>query len=389
MAKDRLTINAKTLMWARERSGYDLETAAKRLGINTERLRKIESGSLSPTAVQTREAARVYQVSPAAFFLSKTPEIGFVAPVDFRSISADQGQKTFPPVMRQEIERVRAQQRLLTELDRYNGSESPNPRLPSIAKLASEEAGSVIRAWLEPVRSDWEAGGNDGSVVNLQDYIAAVERNGVFVAQLSKTPLADMRGACLRHPNYPMIVLNGKDLPAPRLFTLMHELAHLLSNEESVCNDPFAVAGTEAYCNAVAAAILMPRLVMLDHPRMIAIESGHRWTIDELGAIARDFAVSKEAVFRRLVTLGKASPAEYQRFRKDLQQEYSGFSGESTGGPARDVMLLRNLGSRYVTRVVDARRRGLLTDSEVGDFIFAKVHWAEAMADRLGIPYDG
>lgn len=60
----------------------------------------------------------------------------------------------------------------------------------------------------------------------------------------------------------------------------------------------------------------------------------------------------------------------------------------AAGGPSRDVLLLRNLGTAYVRRVIVARNQGLITDAAVAALTFAKVRWAEEMAARLGLPYE-
>lgn len=388
MARNKLSINARTLSWARERSGYDIEKAAYRLDMKAEQLRRLESGEIKPTPAQTRAAGKLYRVSPAVFFLIETPSERFTPPADFRTIPPGNDDASFSLELRREVDRVRAQQRILEEIDRYEGTIAAPVKLPSITGLTTERAGLAVRSWLEPIIPDPLAS-EEAHRVTLEDYIGAIERRGIFVTQVSGISVSEMRGFCLPHAYYPMIVLNGKDYPAPRAFTLLHELIHVILGNECICNDPFAAHGQEAYCNSIAAAALMPRELVIGHPVVAAAGSGHEWTLAELRLIAPDFAVSREAVLRRLVTLNRATKDQYQRLRHELQKEYAGYpTRESGGGPDRDGILLRNLGGRYVMRILQARNTGLITDAEVGDFIFAKVRWAEGMADRLGIPYD-
>lgn len=388
MARSKLSINARILTWARERSGYDIEKAADRLEIKPEQLRRLESGELKPTPAQTRKAGKLYRISPAVFFLSETPTERFAPPADFRTLPSGQEGGSFSLELRREIDRVRSQQRILEEIDRFEGTDPLPVDLPSIAGLSTEQAGHTVRSWLEPILPASIAN-EVARPVALEDYIEAIERRGVFVTQVSGIPISEMRGFCLPHPYYPMIVLNGKDYPAPRAFTLFHELIHLLLGNECICNDPFASGGQEAYCNSIAAAALMPREKINSHPVVTAAVPGHVWSLAELRLIAIDFAVSREAILRRLVTLNRATQAQYQHLRHEFQEEYAGYAtGAAGGGPDHDAMILRNLGGRYVARVLRARNSGLITDAEVGDYIFAKIRWAEGLADRLGIPYD-
>lgn len=379
MAQGRLTINPDVLAWARQQSGLDVEAAAKCIDVTPERLAAFESGAQSLTAGQMRKAGTAYRVSPAVFFLGSVPTDRFVAPGDFRRVDGERVRGEFSPELRKEVDRVRAQQRVLSELS--VGDESS--ALPSIANLSPEDAASALRHWLGPVVP---VGSDEKPTLNR--YIQAIERRGVFVSHVSGISVAEMRGFCLQHPRFPMIVLNGGDRPTPRVFTLIHELAHLCLGEECICNDPFASRGREAWCNAVAASVLMPEELVRTHPRVHAVGRNHRWSDAELRSVARDFGVSREALLRRLLTLSLVTREYYQSMRKLLLAEYAGYESGGKGGPERPVVLLRNLGVGYVTRVIESLNRGAITESDASGFIFAKVRWAEAMAGLLGLPYD-
>lgn len=58
----------------------------------------------------------------------------------------------------------------------------------------------------------------------------------------------------------PVVAVNGQDAYVGRNFTLVHELVHLALHPGGICNPvgDVGVGGAEAFCNAVAAAILVP-----------------------------------------------------------------------------------------------------------------------------------
>ena len=96
-----------------------------------------------------------------------------------------------------------------------------------------------------------------------------------------------------------VVVVNIKDAPRGRIFTLLHELAHIMLKEGGICD--FHDADTEAYCNRVAEAALFPREALLQS----ATVRKHRkddpvWSDAELGELSRQFGGSREAA---LVTL--------------------------------------------------------------------------------------
>ncbi len=383
MARETLDIQSSILIWARERRGYDIETAAAKLGLSTARLVDLESGRDMPTAPKLRDLADEYRVSPAVFFLEEVPEQGFIAPNDFRRLS-DGEERTFSPSLREAIDRVRAQMHYLHELADMGVIDARSIDFELKVSEPVEKAAKRIRGWLAgdthtvPARRDAKK--------LLGEWITLIESKGILISQVSGIPINEMRGFCLPNPSFPMIVLNGGDSDAPRLFTLAHELAHLLLGEDSICNDPVSPNSHEVFCNAVAAAVLIPRFELLGLPQVTVATADHPWTLDELAELASRFGVSREAILRRLATLGKASDRHYNAIRLELGKHYANRPKREQGGSGpRDAVIIRNLGATYVRSVLEARNRGLLSDSSVADFFFERIRWIDPMADRLGL----
>lgn len=385
MRLQRLEINPEILEWARERSGYDIESAAAKLDIPVSTLQAIESGASYPTAAQLRRAFATYRLSPAVAFLDAVPASGFDAPRDFRSLP-ESSAKTFPPELRAEVDRVRGQVRFMHELEELGVARSlfRNPELQT-EWLGVESFASEIRHWLGMPTADLTAATGD-SRLTLAAWVAAIERKGILVSQVSGIPLETMRGFCIADSRFPMIVLNGADSYAPRLFTLLHELVHLLQGDEAVCGSPVSDDRVEQVCNSVAAATLIPREALLQFDVVGRAGPKTRWTLDDLSPLAAQFGVSREAVLRRLLTLNKTSDDCYRRLRSQLIALYASSSKKKrSGGPDREVLLLRNLGRTYVSTVLEARERGLLSDSMTADYLFAKVRWADPLAALLSV----
>src|SRR6202034_2315699 len=98
----------------------------------------------------------------------------------------------------------------------------------------------------------------------------AIEAAGVLVFALSgahhQVGLEEMRGFAIAEQPLPVIVVNGKDRSPGRVFTLLHELAHVTLGQSAIENDidpgdalPALDGAVERFCTRVAAAILMPR----------------------------------------------------------------------------------------------------------------------------------
>lgn len=384
VAKQRnaLRIQPASLSWARERSGFDLPTAAHKLNIASDKLAGMEAGEIPLTPSQIRNVSALYGVSAAVLFYSKAPTETFDAPKDFRSLPGGVA-RALSPKLRKEIDRVRAQIAHLRELAETGTIVSSPPSLSISRDESVELTGELIRQWCE--------NGSPASSATRRDprgyltwWINAVEARGVLVTQVSGIPLIEMRGMCIADKDFPTIVLNGADTLRGRTFTLVHELVHVLLGIDGISNGTPSRNDLEVFCNAVAAAGLVPREQLLEDDRVSSADSATSWSLDELGDLAEGLGVSREAMLRRLSTLGKVSRECFEKQQAALQVQY-GKKGkqEQGGGPAYDVMLLRNLGRPYVEAVLRARERGVISELTTADYLFAKTQWADKLEERL------
>ena len=99
-------ITASVIKWAREKSHYSLEVAAKKIGVNPKTLREWESGRSPPSMTQARKMSLTYRRPLAAFYLPHPPR-DFSLLKDFRTVEGKPVQYSPPLVflMRQIQER--------------------------------------------------------------------------------------------------------------------------------------------------------------------------------------------------------------------------------------------------------------------------------------------
>ena len=72
-----------------------------------------------------------------------------------------------------------------------------------------------------------------------------------------------MRGFCIAQKPLPVIVVNPKDRPYGRIFTIMHELVHIGLGKSVIQNTGIREGRppdnpTEVFCNRAAAEVLVP-----------------------------------------------------------------------------------------------------------------------------------
>jgi Zn-dependent peptidase ImmA (M78 family)/transcriptional regulator with XRE-family HTH domain len=372
-----LNVAPSVLVWARESIGLSREQAAARIDAFPSTLQLWEEGQADPTLPQLRRMAEVYQRPLAAFFLSAPPE-ETESVTDFRLASETHGQ-AWSPELHRAFRRVRMQREVAIELAELR-EEEPGPiELVLRLDLDPEIAGDRVRAWLgaSPPLAVSGAGGA------LNTWVSLIERKSILVTQVQGVDLHEMRGLSIGDQPFPIIVLNGKDTPAGKLFTVLHELVHVLLRSGGLCDlkDDQGQPRTpteqaERYCNRVAAATLVPRSALMGLPVVAAASASTVWTDSDLRWLANRFGVSAEAMLLRLVFLGCASEDDYRRRRKLFLSIYAARQErlrEASGGPSYYRMTLRDFGRRYVGMVLDAYRQEDINGSEVADYLDIKL----------------
>ena len=88
---------------------------------------------------------------------------------------------------------------------------------------------------------------------------------GVLIFEIPRLPLSEMRAMCIYFDKHPIILLNSADSPNGRIFSLFHELTHLVLGESAIC-DVDKNNSKEWLCNSVAAQFLVPADDLLQNP---------------------------------------------------------------------------------------------------------------------------
>jgi Zn-dependent peptidase ImmA (M78 family) len=143
----------------------------------------------------------------------------------------------------------------------------------------------------------------------------------------------------------------------------------------------------EARCNAVAAAMLMPRDQVLASPEVSGREAlRDSWDYYSLRDAAAPFGASAEAFARRLLTLGRIDAEFYQahreRFLRAYQQEED---TTSSGGGNWYRNKARDLGKGFVRRTADAYHRRVIDSYTAASFLTVKVDQIDRLAESAAL----
>jgi Zn-dependent peptidase ImmA (M78 family)/DNA-binding XRE family transcriptional regulator len=356
------------LTWARESAGMSLEAAAKKLGVRVEQLSSWENGDSRPSIPQLRKIAEAYRRPLAAFYLPEPPK-RFEVMRDFRRLARDASVPTRTPQLALEIRKAFDRREWALEL--WAELDEPIPVFSPAVKLNDpvEETATRLRRGLNISVEEQATWRHDNDA--FKGWRNKVERAGVLALQATTLGLNEARGFSISLSPLPVVVVNIKDAPRGRIFTLLHELTHIMLKEGGICD--FNDEDVEAYCNRVAGAALFPResllgsLVVLSHAK-----NNPNWSDAELRDLSRQFGGSREAALVRLLTLGLTTQSFYDRMRQEFLRQYEAIQKEkeeSEGFAPPHVIALSSVGPLFTSLVLENLNREKITASDVSDYL--------------------
>lgn len=384
MAKKTLAlVKPELLIWARHGTGLSIEEAAEKAKVKPEKLEAWETGEGHPSIPQLRKLAQVYKRPLAVFYLQKAPK-DFQVMHDFRRLPGEVA-GIASPELRLEIRKARYRRQIAAELFRELGEVPPTLEVtatitedPDTVAQRAREALDVTYQAQRGWRTDYDA---------LNAWRTALEQRGILVFQAPGVPLSEMRGFSLSKTPLPAIVVNVKDTPRGRVFTMAHELVHLMLRKEGLCDltedarRPSEEQRVEVFCNRVAGAILVPT----EHLLAEDLLASHRvaaatWSDEELLALARRYQVSREVILRRLLVLGRTTEAFYQLKRREFlaiyrQREEQQRDKKDGGYVPPDRKAVSATGAFFARLVLDSFHQEKITSSDVSDYLGVRLKW--------------
>ena len=315
-----LAVNREVLKWARITAGFpSIGQVAQELELTTDFIFDLEAGSRKPSKTLLLRLARLYKRPVTVLFLPEPPSEEKI-PTDYRTLPTQK--QPIGTETARALREARRLQEVLSDLAEDPNAVSAFRDLSVSMKDETGHVGSQVRDiigvdiaeqkhWLNA----WQA---------FREWRGKLQRSGIYVI-IENFPREEARGFSLWHPDLiPMIVASGTEAPAAQIFTLFHELAHILLRSDAMClkkeSDNF-LGRTEAWCNRVAAAILVPKNELESVLLKWRQADTHEWSLDDLYRIASLFKVSRHVVAIRLEEIGYVHKGYYNDVKGLLDQD--------------------------------------------------------------------
>lgn len=305
--REGLPITPTVVQWARKRAGYSVDEAVRHF----KKIAAWEAGDELPTYVQVEQMAERFKTPVAVFFFPEPPAVPSIEQ-SFRTLTAADF-AAIPRTVRFFLRRGQAMQLNLAEL---NDGKNPAGRVISTDLRFSPNASldiiaAEVRAYLGVSLDEqvsWKSA--EDALEKWREVFAT--KAGIYVFK-DAFHAPNYFGFCLYDDEFPVIYINNSSVKTRQIFTLFHELGHLLFHTSGVdlSDDNFIdhLGNTERkieiICNGLAARVLVPDNVfdkMLNGARIGRLLAAQ---------LADHFSVSREVIYRKFLDRGLIDADEY------------------------------------------------------------------------------
>lgn len=358
-------VNHQVLVWARESLAITRNQASEKTGITAKSLVQLEEGEKQPTLDELKELSKTYKRTIATLLLAIPPKEKPL-PTDRRTIDS-KALGNFHEKTIMAVRKARALAQSFVELRQELGIEIPKFSLSASMQEQPQEVAAKIRKHLNL----YELREIENINQALEAYIEKLESLGVAIFQLSLTQ-DKLRGFSIIDDVMPIIgIKRGGEQPTAKIFTLFHELGHILLNEDGFCDlSEKASLEIEKWCNAFAAEILIPTSELLQME--IVLQQKHTnnkiWAKKDLVELGNYFHVGPLAILRSLLENKLTTPIFYKEKHQAWNKPQFGRAKHPEGkNIAKET--IREKGRTYISLAFSAYDQNRIDLKDLSDFL--------------------
>ena len=382
-------VEPETLVWARKTAGYktarDAAEKISWLKDKEKNLRQWESGEKISLS-NAKKLAKSYHRSVPFFYLPLdiAKEDEHKEPIRIKDFRKDD---VLGPKAIRFLRDVRSRQEWASTWLMESQSRRPDWLGTIQISRGANVCANFLRdrIWTKPDRPS-----------NLNNWIEQAEENlGVLVMQSRPTHRSyhveeSFSGCALLDKWAPVVALNYKQNEGRRLFTLLHELAHLCIGQEGISNIEFRIEDSaasdpvETFCDKVAAETLMPESIFRES-----------WTAQG-GDIDRQvarFGASHSACIVRAARLGlmdgniaNQKLRQIKAARSKAKEASQGKQGEAASISRHPhAEAISRCGSKLSRHILESYNTGAITAVEVSDLFDVNLKHLADIGKKSGV----
>lgn len=345
------TIKPSMLEWAYKRAGYTESNAIATFPLLEKWLRK----ETVPTLTQLQKFCAKFFIPFGYIFLEQAPieKLPFTM---FRSNGSDK----FDVNVYDVVLTIQKRQDWLEEYLQDNEIETCQFVGKCNIKTPINNAVNILRKELN-IEERWAFSLSNASAAiayltqKLEDKGVFISFNGI-VKNNTHRPIKveQCRGFALVNKTAPYIFINSNDSKTAQVFTIIHELTHLLighsaghAGEENVLTDEI-----EKYCDSVAANFLVPTNLLYEV-----------WQ-DNIAKTAKIFKVSELVIMRKAYEVGLINRTKYKQLYSDYKSKNFFIKNKPKNGGDFYRTSVKRIGKTFAIHIRNAVQNRQLSYTE-------------------------
>ena len=313
-------INKETLKFIRTQRQVSFEyiTRITKFPQNKIELWEDESENKWPTINQAKALAKCYHIPFAGFYMESDD-------INVKHIPRIKDMRTFYDSVNDESAVNLAILDLLNDREFYlETKDSLNEKIPAFSLYLT---GDSVCDWAGEIRNylDLKLDEQYALTSSRKLYLLLrdkIEKKGIFVQCFRGVEPEIMRGIALYDEILPVIGVNENDRYPAKIFTILHELVHIIKRSSSMCNEIFSsfmVNQEEIFCNAIAGEVLIPSSILCTE---FSGWDDTDFDLAEVDKLASRFSVSSEVTARRLLECNICSSNWYSTMSNKLTERF-------------------------------------------------------------------
>ncbi len=382
---DIVPVNGEVLKWARESAGLTIDEVVQRLN------RKRITYDLIESWEQNVELPTYSQLERLAYEIYKRPLAIFFFPEPPQEVTVEQSFRTLPEY---EIQRMPVKMRFLLrkaqsfQLNLYDLYDGVNPSDLKITKdlefspnIDAKEMGVKVRDYLG-INIDTQTSFNNPENA-FKEWRTILENFGLFIFK-DAFQSDEFSGFCLYDEKFPVIYVNNSKPFTRQIFTLFHELAHLLfktggidTNIEDYLDylhgDEERI---EIICNSFAGEFLVPSAHFDEKSKNVAVND------ESISLLANTYHVSREVILRKFYNLDRIDQHFYSEKVRKWKRTENNHAHTGSGG---NYYFTKGayLGGKYIEKAFSQFYQNRITTERLADYLGVKVKNISGMESLL------
>lgn len=361
-----LTLNPAVVRWSLETRGWDAKELAEKSGVPEPVIRKIQSEESPIDIVNLKRISKCMGQPLAVFLLSKPPDepelINYGGMQEKRlsrkTLDAIRTSRYWQSVSREILEAQ--SESLKPDAKEYSVESDPE----SAALDERQRLGFGPDGAMSATKTDRE------SYNALRD---GIESLNIFVYHLEMGG-GDACGISMAGKHPAVITVNPSGSYKQRTFALLHEYAHILLRTNGYCMSSPELPrdtcgesnGIEAWCNAFAGSVLMPRRELLTVASLLEEESKDAGYM--AGKMSDFFGASRQAVAARMMMINRESspsPPCWECLEKPKNRR----TNEPKYQTTPYGMCLDKRGKKFTSMILISHARDTITHADVIEYL--------------------